>query len=193
MKMIFIKIVFGMYINYFFLGMVNIILVFNMFFLMKQWNIDLIGISYVIVVIGFGKLLIYGIFGVLLDKIGRKLFVVVFVGIMVVFLVGIFLLLSYELVFVFVLLVGVVNLVMDVGIYLVLIEFFLVVFGLVNVLVKVFMFVGVVLLLFLIIFLLDYSLFYGFVFYFFVVVYVLNIVYLLMFLFFKKQKLINSG
>ncbi len=117
MKTSHIKTASGMYINYFFLGMVNIILASNMPSLTKQWNTDPTGISYVIAAIGFGKLLTYGISGVLSDRIGRKPLVVASAGIMAVFLVGIPLSPSYELAFVFALLAGVANSAMDAGTY----------------------------------------------------------------------------
>lgn len=141
-----IKTASGMYINYFFLGMVNIILASNMSSLTKQWNTDPTGISYVIAAIGFGKLLTYGISGVLSDKIGRKPLVVASAGIMAVFLVGIPLSPSYELAFVFALLAGVANSAMDAGTYPALTELFPSASGSANVLVKAFMSVGAALL-----------------------------------------------
>jgi len=45
----------GMYINYFLLGMVNIMLASNMSFLTKQLNTDGAGISYIISAIGIGN------------------------------------------------------------------------------------------------------------------------------------------
>lgn len=173
-----IKTASGMYINYFFLGMVNIILASNMSSLTKQWNTDPTGISYVIAAIGFGKLLTYGISGVLSDKIGRKPLVVASAGIMAVFLVGIPLSPSYELAFVFALLAGVANSAMDAGTYPALTELFPSASGSANVLVKAFMSVGAALLPLLITFLADHSMFYGFAFYLPATVYLLNIIYL---------------
>ncbi|MCY8419583.1 MFS transporter [Bacillus inaquosorum] len=184
-----IKTASGMYINYFFLGMVNIILASNMSSLTKQWNTDPTGISYVIAAIGFGKLLTYGISGVLSDKIGRKPLVVASAGIMAVFLVGIPLSPSYELAFVFALLAGVANSAMDAGTYPALTELFPAASGSANVLVKAFMSVGAALLPLLITFLSDHSLFYGFAFYLPAAVYALNIVYLSTLSFPKRQKM----
>ncbi|MEC1550726.1 MFS transporter [Bacillus rugosus] len=188
-----IKTASGMYINYFFLGMVNIILASNMSSLTKQWNTDPTGISYVIAAIGFGKLLTYGISGVLSDKIGRKPLVVASAGIMAVFLVGIPLSPSYELAFVFALLAGVANSAMDAGTYPALTELFPAASGSANVLVKAFMSVGAALLPLFITFLADNSLFYGFAFYLPAAVYALNIVYLSTLSFPKRQKPTNSG
>ncbi|MEC1441845.1 MFS transporter [Bacillus subtilis] len=189
-----IKTASGMYINYFFLGMVNIILASNMSSLTKQWNTDPTGISYVIAAIGFGKLLTYGISGVLSDKIGRKPLVVASAGIMAVFLVGIPLSPSYELAFVFALLAGVANSAMDAGTYPALTELFPSASGSANVLVKAFMSVGAALLPLLITFLADHSMFYGFAFYLPAAVYLLNIIYLSTLSFPKKHKKpTNSG
>ncbi len=67
----------GMYINYFLLGMVNIMLASNMSFLTKQLNTDGAGISYIISAIGIGKLLSYSVSGILSDKFGRKPLIIV--------------------------------------------------------------------------------------------------------------------
>lgn len=178
MKTKYVKTATGMYINYFLLGMVNIILASNMSSLTKQWNTDPTGISYVIAAIGFGKLLTYGISGVLSDKVGRKPLIVASAGMMAVFLVGIPLSPSYELAFVFALLAGVANSAMDAGTYPALTELFPTAPSSANVLVKAFMSLGAALLPLLITVLADHSLFYGFAFYLPAAVYALNILYL---------------
>ncbi|MEC1748289.1 MFS transporter [Bacillus mojavensis] len=194
MKTKYVKTAIGMYINYFLLGMVNIILASNMSSLTKQWNTDPTGISYVIAAIGFGKLLTYGISGVLSDKVGRKPLIVASAGMMAVFLVGIPLSPSYELAFVFALLAGVANSAMDAGTYPALTELFPTAPSSANVLVKAFMSLGAALLPLLITVLADHSLFYGFAFYLPAAVYALNILYLSAVSLPKKQKQpISSG
>ncbi|MEK3711070.1 MFS transporter [Bacillus sp. FSL K6-1005] len=194
MKTKYVKTATGMYINYFLLGMVNIILASNMSSLTKQWNTDPTGISYVIAAIGFGKLLTYGISGVLSDKVGRKPLIVASAGMMAVFLVGIPLSPSYELAFVFALLAGVANSAMDAGTYPALTELFPTAPSSANVLVKAFMSLGAALLPLLITVLADHSLFYGFAFYLPAAVYALNILYLSAVSLPKKQKQpISSG
>ncbi|MCK8100616.1 MFS transporter [Bacillus sp. 2CMS4F] len=188
MKTKYVKTATGMYINYFLLGMVNIILASNMSSLTKQWNTDPTGISYVIAAIGFGKLLTYGISGVLSDKIGRKPLIVASAGIMAVFLIGIPLSPSYELAFVFALLAGVANSAMDAGTYPALTELFPTAPSSANVLVKAFMSLGAALLPLLITVLADHSLFYGYAFYLPAAVYVLNILCLSAISLPKKQK-----
>jgi MFS family permease len=89
MKNPYFKASLGMYINYFLLGMVNIILASNMSSLTEQWNTDPTGISYLIAAIGIGKLLTYGISGVLSDKIGRKPLIIFSATTMSLFLVAI--------------------------------------------------------------------------------------------------------
>nr|WGD64731.1 MFS transporter [Bacillus subtilis] len=189
-----IKTASGMYINYFFLGMVNIILASNMSSLTKQWNTDPTGISYVIAAIGFGKLLTYGISGVLSDKIGRKPLVVTSAGIMVVFLVGIPLSPSYELAFVFALLAGVANSAMDAGTYPYPNRALSVCFRFGECLGQSLYVCCTALLPLLITFLADHSMFYGFAFYLPAAVYLLNIIYLSTLSFPKKHKKpTNSG
>ncbi|PRP54630.1 MFS transporter [Bacillus halotolerans] len=188
MKTKYVKTASGMYINYFLLGMVNIILASNMSSLTKQWNTDPTGISYVIAAIGFGKLLTYGISGVLSDKIGRKPLIVASAGMMAVFLIGIPLSPSYELAFVFALLAGVANSAMDAGTYPALTELFPTAPSSANVLVKAFMSLGAALLPLLITVLADHSLFYGYAFYLPAAVYVLNFLCLSAVSLPKKQK-----
>ncbi|MCY8981769.1 MFS transporter [Bacillus halotolerans] len=188
MKTKYVKTASGMYINYFLLGMVNIILASNMSSLTKQWNTDPTGISYVIAAIGIGKLLTYGISGVLSDKIGRKPLIVASAGMMAVFLIGIPLSPTYELAFVFALLAGVANSAMDAGTYPALTELFPTAPSSANVLVKAFMSLGAALLPLLITVLADHSLFYGFSFYLPAAVYVLNILCLSAVSLPKKQK-----
>lgn len=89
MKNQYFKAASGMYINYFLLGMVNIILASNMSSLTEQWDTDSTGISYLIAAIGIGRLLTYGLSGVLSDKFGRKPLIIVSSVIMGVFLIGI--------------------------------------------------------------------------------------------------------
>ncbi|WP_144530020.1 MFS transporter [Peribacillus simplex] len=169
----------GMYINYFLLGMVNIILASNMTSLTKQWDTDSTGISYLIAAIGIGRLLTYGLSGVLSDKFGRKPLIIVSSVIMGVFLIGIPFSPTYEMAFVFALLAGISNSAMDAGTYPALTEMFPESAGSASVMVKAFGSLGATILPFLILFLTRNQLFYGFAFLLPAVIYFMNMIFML--------------
>lgn len=143
----------GMYINYFLLGMVNIMLASNMSFLTKQLNTDGAGISYIISAIGIGKLLSYSLSGILSDKVGRKPLIIVSSLTMAIFLIGIPLSPNYQTAFIFAIIAGIANSAMDAGTYPALIEVFPKSSGSASVLVKAFISAGAALLPFMIAFL----------------------------------------
>ncbi|MGE6614283.1 MFS transporter [Peribacillus sp. NPDC076916] len=169
----------GMYINYFLLGMVNIILASNMPSLTEQWDTDSTGISYLIAAIGIGRLLTYGLSGVLSDKFGRKPLVIVSSVIMGVFLIGIPFSPTYEMAFVFALLAGISNSAMDAGTYPALTEMFPESAGSASVMVKAFGSLGATILPFLILLLARNQLFYGFAFLLPAVIYFMNMIFML--------------
>ena len=174
MKNQYFKAASGMYINYFLLGMVNIILASNMPSLTEQWDTDSTGISYLIAAIGIGRLLTYGISGVLSDKFGRKPLIIISSVIMGVFLIGIPFSPSYEMAFVFALLAGISNSAMDAGTYPALTEMFPESAGSASVMVKAFGSLGATILPFIILFLTTNQLFYGFAFFVPAVIYFMN-------------------
>jgi MFS family permease len=168
----------GMYINYILLGMVNIILASNMSSLTEQLDTDPTGISYLIAAIGIGRLLTYGISGVLSDRIGRKPLIIVSTIAMMFFLVGIPFSPTYEAAFVFALFAGVSNSAMDAGTYPALTELFPKSAGSASVMVKVFISLGATLLPFIILFLAENNMFYGFAFLLPAAIYFLNMLFL---------------
>ncbi|PJN91187.1 MFS transporter, partial [Bacillus sp. mrc49] len=169
----------GMYINYFLLGMVNIILASNMSSLTEQWNTDSTGISYLIAAIGVGRLLTYGLSGVLSDKFGRKPLIITSSFLMGVFLLGIPFSPTYEIAFVFALLAGVSNSAMDAGTYPALTEMFPESAGSASVMVKAFGSLGATILPFIILFLSNNHLFYGFAFLIPAAIYFINLLLIL--------------
>ncbi|KWW13961.1 MFS transporter [Peribacillus simplex] len=169
----------GMYINYFLLGMVNIILASNMSSLTEQWNTDSTGISYLIAAIGVGRLLTYGLSGVLSDKFGRKPLIITSSFLMGVFLLGIPFSPTYEIAFVFALLAGVSNSAMDAGTYPALTEMFPESAGSASVMVKAFGSLGATILPFIILFLSNNHLFYGFAFLIPAAIYFVNLLLIL--------------
>ncbi|WP_368895181.1 MFS transporter, partial [Priestia megaterium] len=168
----------GMYINYFLLGMVNIMLASNMSFLTKQLNTDGAGISYIISAIGIGKLLSYSLSGVLSDKVGRKPLIIVSSLTMAIFLIGIPLSPNYQTAFIFAIIAGIANSAMDAGTYPALIEVFPKFSGSASVLVKAFISAGAALLPFMIAFFADRDLFYGYAFFLPALIYLLNMIFM---------------
>jgi MFS family permease len=61
-----------MYLNFFILGMVNIIFALNMSSLTEQLNTTTAGVSFLLSGFGIGKLLNYALNGHLSDKLGRN-------------------------------------------------------------------------------------------------------------------------
>lgn len=169
----------GMYMNYFLLGMVNVILISNMGALTEQWNTDSAGISFIIAAIGIGKLFTYAFLGRLSDKIGRKPLIVFASSLMGIFLVGIPLAPNYQIAFLLALLAGVGNSAMDAGSYPGLIEVFPKAAGSASVMVKAFMAVGTASLPFMILFFANQEMFYGYAFFVPAMLYFLTMLFLL--------------
>ncbi|KGR84535.1 MFS transporter [Lysinibacillus odysseyi] len=165
----------GLYSNYFLLGMVNIILSSHMTYLTEQWNTDRTGVSYIIAAIGFGKLLSYSSFGILSDKIGRKPLLLFASIAMAVFAIGIPLTTNYYMALIFAILAGFGNAAMDAGSYPALVEIFKKKAGSANVMVKAFMAIGAIILPFIILFLSEKGLFYGYAFYLLAIIYMMNL------------------
>lgn len=124
MKNPYIRMATGLYINYFLLGMINVILSSNMSFLTVQLNTDKAAIGYLVSAIGIGKLLALGVAGKMSDKYGRKPLVVIASFAYLIFLIGIPLAPNYTLAFVFAIIAGLCNSMMDSGTYPALIEGF---------------------------------------------------------------------
>lgn len=168
----------GMYLNYFLLGMVNIILISNMTSLTTQWSTDSAGISYIIAAIGIGKLLTYALLGRLSDKFGRKPLVIFGALGLAIFLAGIPLSPSYQVAFALALVAGVANSALDAGTYPGLVEIFPKSIGSASVMVKAFMAAGTGLLPILILFIANQNMFYGYAFFIPAALYFLNFLFL---------------
>lgn len=179
MKRSYIQASIGLYSNYFLLGMVNIILSSNMTYLTAQWETDRTGVSYIIAAIGFGKLLSYSSFGVLSDKIGRKPLLLFASIAMAVFAIGIPITSNYYIALLFAILAGFGNAAMDAGSYPALVEIFKKKAGSANVMVKAFMAIGAIILPFIILFLSENGLFYGYAFYLLAIIYMINLLILI--------------
>lgn len=182
----------GLYSNYFLLGMVNIILSSNMVSLTEKWGTSSTIISYIIAAIGLGKLLTYSSLGVLSDKIGRKPLLIFSSCFMAVFLISIPLLPNYQWAFIFAILAGVANAAMDAGSYPALVEIFSKSSGSANVMVKAFIATGATILPFIILFLSENKLFFGYSFFLLAAFYILNMVILLFATFPKVNQVVIS-
>ncbi|MEH7246146.1 MFS transporter [Neobacillus niacini] len=164
----------SLYINYMLLGMMNIILVSNMSFLSKQFSTDSLGISLLISAIGIGKLITLSFSGRLSDRIGRKPLAVTASFLNVIFLVGIPLAPNYQLAFVFAVIAGISNSILDSGAFPALIEAYPNNSGSATVLVKAFISVGAAFLPIMISFFISHDLFYGFSFFVPAAIYFIN-------------------
>ncbi|PAF34030.1 MFS transporter, partial [Terribacillus saccharophilus] len=143
----------GMYLNFFILGMVNIIFASNMSSLTEQLNTTTSGISLLLSAFGIGKLLTYALNGYLSDKLGRKPLVAFSSILMAIFLIGFPMAPNYQIAFVLAVLMGIANSAMDSGTYPALTESFPKSAGTANVLAKASNSVGAILLPILITFL----------------------------------------
>ncbi|MBU5262401.1 MFS transporter [Bacillus atrophaeus] len=179
MKNQYTKMAIGLYINYFLLGMVNIILASNMESLSKQLGTTAAGISYLVSAIGIGKLVSLAVAGRLSDKYGRKPFVVAASFIYLIFLIGIPLAPNYALAFIFAVSAGIANSFLDSGTYPALIEGFPKKASSATVLVKAFVSIGATLLPFFISFIVARDLFYGYTFFLPAIIYFINGFFLL--------------
>ncbi|MFF3025498.1 MFS transporter [Gottfriedia sp. NPDC057948] len=164
----------GLYINYFLLGMINIIFSSNMSFLTTQLNTDSSGIGFLVSGIGIGKLITLSVSGRLSDKFGRKPLVVTASFLYLIFLIGIPLAPSYKLAFLLAIIAGVSNSILDSGAYPALIEAFPKNTGLSTVLIKAFISIGAMILPILISYFMNHKIFYGFSFFILAFIFLIN-------------------
>ncbi|WP_409276352.1 MFS transporter [Neobacillus sp. SCS-31] len=165
MKNPYLKMAMGLYLNYLLLGMINVIIASNMNFLSQQLNTGSAEISFLISAIGIGKLVTLSFSGRLSDKVGRKPLVVIASFLYVIFLVGIPLAPNYHVAFVFAIISGICNSIMDSGAYPALIDAFPKNSGSAMVLLKAFISIGATLLPILVVFIISNNLFYGYAFF----------------------------
>ncbi|PET38707.1 MFS transporter [Bacillus sp. AFS001701] len=155
----------GLYIDYFLLGMINIIFSSNMSFLTTQLNTDNTGISILVSGIGIGKLITLSVSGRLSDKFGRKPLVVTASFLYLIFLIGIPLSATYEIAFIFAIIAGISNSILDSGAYPALIEAFPKNTGLSTVLIKAFISIGAMILPIIISYIINHNIYYGYSFF----------------------------
>ncbi len=156
---------FGVYVNFFLLGMFNIILISNMGVLSEKWGTDSSGISFLLSVVGIGKILSFTIAGRLSDKFGRKPLISFSSLALGLFFIGIPLAPTYEIAFILALLAGVGNSTLDTGAYPAVTELFPKSAGSASVMIKAFVSFGSAVLPFMILFLSGRDLFFGYTFF----------------------------
>lgn len=169
----------ALYINYFVHGMGAIILAQNMEFLIKQLGTNKAGVAYVISALGIGRLLVLFVSGVLSDKFGRKPFVYIGMAVYSIFFIGILFSPNVAVAFVFALIAGMANSILDSGTYPALMEAFPKASGTANVIIKAFISGGQFALPLIIGFLMNNNLYYGYSFIFCIVIFALNAIFLI--------------
>lgn len=187
MKNPFIKSSFGMYMNYFMLGMINIIIASNMDNLSERYAVSVGQISLLVSAIGIGKLIALFFVGRLSDKLGRKPVIITANFLYLVFLIGVPTTTNYIVAFIFAISAGIANSLLDSGTYPALTESFPKKASSASVLVKASVSIGATLLPFIMAILVANGIFWGWTFFGLGVLYLLTGIYL-MFMPFPNHK-----
>ncbi|MFL0497846.1 MFS transporter [Priestia megaterium] len=190
MKNPYIKSSFGLYINYFLLGMINIIIAANMESLSVRYDVTISKISLLVTAIGIGKLIALFFAGHFADKWGRKPVIITANFLYLLFLIGVPTTTSYILAFIFAISAGIANSLLDSGTYPALTEAFPKTASSASVLVKASVASGATLLPFVMAFLVVNQIFWGWAFFGMGLLYLLNGIYLI-FMPFPKYKLMS--
>lgn len=169
----------SIYINYILLGMINLIIALHMGFLTEQLNTDAAAISALISAIGIGKLIALSFAGKLSDNLGRRPMLITACFLYVVFLVAIPFAPTYTIAFMFALLAGMGNSILDTSSYPALIEVFRKRSSSATVLVKAFMSVGSTILPLMITFFMARDMFYGYTFFIMAGIFLINALHLM--------------
>lgn len=169
----------SIYINYIMLGMINLIIALHMGFLTKQFDTDAAAVSALISAIGIGKLIALSFAGKLSDNLGRRPMLITACFLYVVFLVAIPFAPTYTVAFMFALLAGMGNSILDTSSYPALIEVFRKRSSSATVLVKAFMSVGSTILPLMITFFMERDMFYGYTFFIMAAIFLINAVHIM--------------
>lgn len=187
MKNPFIKTSLGMYLNYFMLGMINIIIASNMDNLSDRYGVTIAQISLLVSAIGIGKLVALFFVGRLSDGFGRKPVIIAACFLYLIFLIGIPTTTSYVIAFIFAISAGIANSLLDSGTYPALTESFPKKASSANVLVKASVSIGATLLPFILAILIANDIFWGWAFFGLGALYLVSAIYL-MFMPFPEHK-----
>ncbi len=192
MKNPFIKSSFGMYMNYFMLGMINIIIASNMDNLSERYEVTVGQISLLVSAIGIGKLIALFFVGRLSDKWGRKPVIITANFLYLVFLIGVPTTTNYIVAFIFAISAGIANSLLDSGTYPALTESFPKKASSASVLVKASVSIGATLLPFIMAVLVANHIFWGWTFFGLGVLYLVTGIYL-MFMPFPNHKNVTKA
>ena len=179
MKNPYIKSSLGMYLNYFMLGMINIIVASNMESLSERYHVDIPKISLLVSAIGIGKLIALFFSGRLADSWGRKPVIITGNFLYLLFLIGIPTTTNYTLAFIFAISAGIANSLLDSGTYPALTESFPKKASSASVLVKASVSIGATVLPFILAFLIAHDIFWGWAFFGLGLLYLLVGIYLI--------------
>ncbi|MBU8726935.1 MFS transporter [Bacillus pumilus] len=191
MKNPYIKSSIGMYLNYFMLGMINIIIASNMDSLSGRYHVDIPKISLLVSAIGIGKLIALFFSGRLADSWGRKPVIITGNFLYLLFLIGIPTTTSYTLAFILAISAGIANSLLDSGTYPALTESFPKKASSASVLVKASVSIGATVLPFILAFLVAHDIFWGWAFFGLGLLYLLVGIYLI-FMPFPNHKQVSS-
>ncbi|MFL0581259.1 MFS transporter [Solibacillus silvestris] len=179
MKSPFLKTSLGMYLNYFMLGMINIIIASNMDNLSDRYGVTIAQISLLVSAIGIGKLGALFFVGRLSDGLGRKPVIITACFLYLIFLIGIPTTTSYVIAFIFAISAGIANSLLDSGTYPALTESFPKKASSANVLVKASVSIGATLLPFILAVLIANDIFWGWAFFGLGALYLVSGIYLM--------------
>lgn len=190
MKNPYLKTSIGLYLNYFMLGMINIIIASNMGNLSRLYDVSVSQVSLLVSAIGIGKLVALFFAGRLSDKLGRKPIIIAGGFLYLLFLIGMPITTNYYLAFAFAITAGLANSFLDSGTYPALIEAFPKNASSASVFVKAFVSIGATILPFLISFLAANGIFWGWSFFILSILYAVSAIYLI---FMPFPKVDNGG
>ncbi|KZL43075.1 MFS transporter [Secundilactobacillus collinoides] len=171
----------GMYLNYLIVGMSIIILPQNMDVLAKQWQTNLAGVAVVISAVGLGRVFVSLVSGVLSDRLGRRLFILLGGLLSIAFFLGELLCHSLTFALFFAIIGGIGGAFLDSGTYPALMELFPGHKTIANVTLKAFVSIGQFTLPLLISFIVAQRLWYGWSFILCIAVLVVVVLFLTLF------------
>lgn len=178
MKNQYLSTAFGLYLNYFVHGMVLIIISLNIDVFASKWGTSVAGAAAVVSSFGIGKIIAVAFSGVLSDKLGRKVSIILGILFYLVFAIGILWSPTASIAYLFGILAGIGNSFLDTGTYPALMEAFPKKAGPANIIVKFFIQGGQFLLPIIIGFLVVQGFWYGWSFALLVAVLTINLIFI---------------
>lgn len=169
----------SIYANYIIQSIAVIVIMQFSFVLTQQFNTTIAGLGEIASGIGIGKILFMFVTGLLSDRYGRKPFILIGMMCYVVFFVGLIFCNNVHIAFLLAVLAGAGNAGLDTGSMPVLAECFPQSAGSASILIKAFISIGTFILPFIVTYIYDYQLWYGWVFLLFATYMMINALFLL--------------